>query len=76
MTTMNEELVSGLELKLERVARQVKASDLAAQIGVSRSYLSQLESRHSVKPEAAQRYRAGLATFPSLASHSESSSAA
>lgn len=75
MTQMAEGLVSGLDLKLERVARQVKASDLAERMTVSRSWLSQLESRHSIKPDVARRYRESLATFPSLATQSDGASA-
>ena len=73
---MTEMLVTGMDLKLERVARQVKAMDLAARMGVSRSYLSQLEARYSVQPDMAERYREALATFPSLARPTEPASAA
>lgn len=73
---MNDMLVTGVDLKLERVARQVKAMDLAERMGVSRSYLSQLEGRYSVQPEMARRYREALATFPSLARPSEAPTAA
>lgn len=74
--TMNDVLVTGMDLKLERVARQVKATDLASRMGVSRSYLSALESRYSVVPEKARAYRSALATFPALATSPAPPSAA
>lgn len=73
---MTDVLVTGMDLKLQRVARQVKATDLAARMGVSRSYLSQLESRYAVQPDAASRYRDALATFPSLVRPSDGQDAA
>ena len=76
MTDVTEMLVSGLDLKLERVARQVKAIDLAEQMGVSKFYLSQLEGRHSIHPDVAAKYRQSLATFPSLARPTDTPSAA
>jgi transcriptional regulator with XRE-family HTH domain len=64
-------LVTGMTLKLERVGRNVKQTDLAARMGVSRTWLSTIESRYAVDPDVAQRYRQALVTFPSLASPSE-----
>ena len=73
---MTDMLVTGMTLKLERVARNVKQGDLAERMGVSRSYLSMLEGRYVVPAEAAERYRKYLASFPSLTSPSEPLSAA
>jgi transcriptional regulator with XRE-family HTH domain len=73
---MTDVLISGLTLKLERVSQNVKATELAARMGVSRPYLSQVESRWSVDPKMAVRYREALATFPSLASPADPPQAA
>lgn len=73
---MTDVLTNGMTLKLERIARYVKATDLAARMGVSRAYLSQLEARGAIQPEAADRYRKALATFPSLTSPAEPPEAA
>lgn len=73
---MTDVLVTGMTLKLERVAQSVKQTDLAAKMGVSRPYLSALENRYAVDPEVAQRYRTALASFPSLATPAEPASAA
>ena len=72
---MTDVLVTGMDLKLARVARQVTATALAERMGVSRSYLSQLESRYAVRPEQAERYQTTLATFPALAAPSQAASA-
>lgn len=73
---MTDVLLTGMDLKLERVARQVTATALAEKMGVSRSWLSMLEGRYSVKPEVSSRYLEALASFPSLASRSEPPAAA
>ena len=73
---MTDMLVTGMDLKLERVARQVTATALAERMGVSRSYLSQLESRYAVAPDKAKAYRSALATFPTLATPATPSGAA
>lgn len=67
MSTMQASPVSGLTLKLERVARDVKSSDLAAQAGMSRSWVSRVESRRIVNAADVERYRAALTTFPTVA---------
>lgn len=68
---MTDVLVTGMDLKLARIRQQVTATALARKMGVSRPYLSQVESRYAVQPEMANRYREALASFPSLASPSD-----
>lgn len=63
---MTDVLVTGMTLKLERIARNVKQGQLASRMGVSPSKLSRLEDRYAVGPDAARQYRSALATFPSL----------
>jgi transcriptional regulator with XRE-family HTH domain len=46
-----------------RVAKRVKAKDVAARMGVPHSRISYLESREAVTETAASRYLAALATF-------------
>lgn len=73
---MTEMLVSGTDLKLERIARHVKQGELAARMGVSPSRLSNLEARAVVNADKALAYRRALATFPAVATPSEPASAA
>lgn len=55
--------MTGLELKLKRVAADVKAVDLAAAMGVTPSRISVIEGmRRSNTPETVERYLAALAT--------------
>jgi transcriptional regulator with XRE-family HTH domain len=63
--------MTGLELKLRRTARRVKAKDLARQMGVSNTSVSHIESRAIVTAQSAERYLAALATFPDVAAASE-----
>jgi transcriptional regulator with XRE-family HTH domain len=64
MTTMT---ATGLSLKLQRVARDVKAQDLAARMNVSNSTVSRIESSRVVSDERAAAYLAALATFRTVA---------
>jgi transcriptional regulator with XRE-family HTH domain len=73
---MTDVLVTGMSLKLERIARSVKQGQLATRMGVSPDTLSRLENRYAVTSEQAQRYRKALATFPSLTSPSQPDQAA
>ena len=57
---------SGLDLRVERVKRDIKAQDLAAAMGVKPSSLSRLEASRNVTDKAAQRYLTALATFPTV----------
>lgn len=53
---------TGLSLKLERVARRVKANRVAAAMGVSASRVAAIEREAFITPETARRYREALAT--------------
>lgn len=59
-------MTTGLDLKLLRVAARVKTIELADAMGVSDSRVSHIESRAVVTDEAAQRYRAALATLTTV----------
>lgn len=62
---------SGRQLKLLRVARSVKATDLAQVMRVSHSTVSQIESRAIVRPEQAVAYKVALESFPEPPDYSE-----
>lgn len=64
---MTDVLVTGMDLKIARIRQQVSATDLAARMGVSRATVTNIEQRAGVKPATADKYRAALATFPTLA---------
>lgn len=53
-------MTSGMELKLLRVAADVKTRDLADAMGVTNSRVSHIEKLRIVTPEADARYRAAL----------------
>lgn len=55
--------VTGLSLKLHRVARRVKVVDLARQMGVTHGRISQIEKADAVSVPIAARYLAALGTF-------------
>jgi DNA-binding Xre family transcriptional regulator len=73
---MTDVLTTGVDLKVARIRRLVKATDLAAQMGVSRATLNRIEGLAGVKPEVAQRYMAALTAFPSVATAQEGPEAA
>lgn len=73
---MTDVIVTGLDLKLARVARFVKATDLAARMGTSPSAVSRIESRFAVDPAIAKKYRDALATFPAVTTAQEGPEAA
>lgn len=54
--------MTGMDLKLQRVAADVKAKDLAAAMGVTDSRVSRIENSRLVTPEAEQRYLIALHT--------------
>jgi DNA-binding transcriptional regulator YiaG len=54
---------SGLDLKLMRVAADVRTSDLAFAMGVTDSRISYIEGRRVVTETAAERYLSALATL-------------
>ena len=61
---------TGKELKLERVAADVAAKDLAERMGVSRSTVWIIEKAASVDDDRAFAYRYALATFKDVATPS------
>lgn len=60
---MNDTRYSGLDLKLMRVAAQVRAIDLAEQMGVGSSRIAYIEKCDVVTVTAAERYLVALATL-------------
>lgn len=60
-------MVTGMELRLERVAADVKAKDLAEAMGTVPSSVSRLERARIVTDKAAQRYRDALARCATVA---------
>ena len=59
---------TGMDLKLERTRRRVKAMDLANAMGVTSSRISTIENLAAVTPDAAERYRAALSTLTTVPS--------
>lgn len=53
---------TGLQLKVKRVAADVRLKDLAAQMGVTDSRVSRIEASRQVTPEAEARYLSALDT--------------
>jgi DNA-binding XRE family transcriptional regulator len=51
---------SGMDLKLSRVARRIKAVDIAREMGVSRQRVAAIEALAVVPEEAVARYRAAV----------------
>jgi DNA-binding XRE family transcriptional regulator len=58
---------TGKELKLARVAIDVKATDLADRMGINRATLWIIEKSAVVPPERVEQYREALATFENVA---------
>ena len=54
--------MTGLELRLKRVAADVKAKDVAAAMGVTTSYVSRIEGRRIVTQDMWDRYVSALDT--------------
>lgn len=54
--------VSGLTLKLERVASRLTATSIGRAMGVSNSRIGHIESSAFVTPGTVARYRAAIAT--------------
>lgn len=73
---MTDVLTTGIDLKVQRIRRQVTGRALAERMGISTATLTRLEQRGAVQPDVAQRYRDALATFPALATPSDGQSAA
>jgi transcriptional regulator with XRE-family HTH domain len=56
-----------MELRLRRVAKGVRVTDLAHRMGLkTHSRVSQIESLRQVTPRTAARYLAALETFPNV----------
>jgi DNA-binding XRE family transcriptional regulator len=73
---MTDVLDTGMDLKVERIRRLVKATDLAERMGISRATLNRIEGLAGVKPGTALHYRAALATFPAVATAQDGPEAA
>lgn len=59
--------MTGLELKVQRVARGVRVTDLAQRMGLkTHSRVSHIEAMRQVPDKAAARYLSALATFPNV----------
>jgi DNA-binding Xre family transcriptional regulator len=57
--------MTGMQLKLMRIERRVRATDLATAMGLkNHSRVSQIEATAVVTEKAAEKYLAALATFP------------
>lgn len=54
---------TGLDLKLKRVAKRVRVTDLATRMGVGHPRVSHIEGSALVTDDAARRYLDALATF-------------
>lgn len=69
-------MTTGLDLKLRRVALDVKGKDVAAAMGVAASYVSRLENQRSVTDEQAERYVGALDMCATKSTRENSASAA
>lgn len=58
---------TGLDLKLKRVAKRVRVTDLAARMGVQHPRVSHIEGAALVTDDAARKYLDALATFDDVA---------
>ena len=65
--------MTGLDLKLKRVAKRVRVTDLAVRMGVGHPRVSHIEGSAIVTDEAAQRYLDALATFDDVATEAVAS---
>lgn len=63
--------MTGLDLKVRRVAARVKAYELADAMGVSPSRVSALEREGFVTDQAAQRYLEALGTLQKVPTATE-----
>jgi predicted transcriptional regulator len=55
-------VMTGLELKIQRVTADVRSKDIAQEMGVDPSRITKIESSRKVTPETQERYLAALAT--------------
>lgn len=58
--------MTGLELKLRRVALRIKVQDLAERMGVSASRISAIENQAVVTDETIRRYLDALTTSATI----------
>lgn len=72
---MTNKPVSGKDLRLMRVAADVRATDLAAVMGIQPSGVSAIESRRIVTEKAYTKYVTALATFATSESSGEGTAA-
>lgn len=68
--------MTGLDLKLRRVAADVRVKDLANAMGVTDSRISRIESSRTVTLDAASRYLMALATLGTVPAPAEARGAA
>jgi predicted transcriptional regulator len=64
--------MTGLELKLKRIAADVRSSDLAQAMGVTPSRITYIEGRRNPTPEAVERYLLALDTCTTKSTDTES----
>jgi transcriptional regulator with XRE-family HTH domain len=62
--TQLEGYVRGWTLKGERVARGLRAADVAARLRITRSRVTTIENQIRVSPDLAKRYRDALGPLP------------
>ncbi len=68
--------MTGMDLKLRRVAADVKLKDLANAMGVTDSRVSRVEGSRVVTDEAAAKYLDALETFQTVPTSSNAPEAA
>lgn len=68
--------MTGIDLKVRRVAADVRLKDLAAVMGVSDSRVSRIEGSRQVTDDAAERYLRALATFGTVSAADDARGAA
>ncbi len=64
--------MTGIELKVKRVAADIRLMDLAAAMGVSDSRVSRIEASRTVTAEAEARYLVALDTCLTKSTQTES----
>jgi hypothetical protein len=73
---MNSTPTSGKDLRLMRVAADVRLMDLAARMGIKPSGVNAIEVRRIVTDKARDRYVTALATFATSETPAETEGAA
>lgn len=72
---MEQPTTSGKDLRLLRIAADVRAIDLAAVMGIQPSGVSRIEGLRRVTDKARTRYVTALATFATSDAHSDGTAA-